>query len=252
MSERTFFNGFIVVWFILALLIFRRLLSTPATYGRYVEKSAGRSIPAGWGWMIMESPTVIVFGAMFLAGNHSNTSTAMAFLLMWMAHYVQRTFIYPFLLRGGKPMSLLIVVSAIIFNLVNGYINGRYVFELSGGYPDEWLTDLRFLLGASLFVIGYIINRQADWVLRGLRKPGESGYGIPHGGLYRWISCPNYLGEIVTWIGWALATWSLPALAFATWTVANLAPRALSHHKWYRAHFVSYPRERRALLPWLW
>ena len=149
-------------------------------------------------------------------------------------------------------MPLQIVVSAIIFNLVNGYINGRYLFELSDGYPNEWLTDLRFLLGASLFIIGYVINRHADWMLRSLRKPGESGYKIPQGGLYRWISCPNYLGEMMTWIGWAVATWSFPALAFAVWTVANLAPRSWSHHQWYRARFADYPLERRALLPCIW
>jgi len=45
--------------------------------------------------MNMESPTVIVFGAMFLVGNHNDTTTAIVFLSMWMAHYVQRTFIYP-------------------------------------------------------------------------------------------------------------------------------------------------------------
>jgi protein-S-isoprenylcysteine O-methyltransferase Ste14 len=70
--------------------------------------------------------------------------------------------------------------------------------------------------------------------------------------LYRWISCPNYLGEIVEWSGWALATWSLPGLAFAVWTAANLAPRAHSHHLWYREHFEDYPPQRKALLPGLW
>ena len=98
MSEQTFFNGFIVLWFILALAVFRTLSSAPAPYGRYVEKQAGRSIPSKGGWMIMESPAVFMFGVMFLVGNHNNTTTAIVFLLMWMAHYVQRTFIYPFLL----------------------------------------------------------------------------------------------------------------------------------------------------------
>ena len=45
----------------------------------------------------------------------------------------------------------------------------------------------------------------------------------------------------------ALAGW-----AFAVFTIANLAPRALTHHKWYRAQFPDYPPERRALIPGLW
>jgi len=77
--------------------------------------------------------------------------------------------------------------------------------------------------------------------LHNLRAPGETAYKIPQTGFYRWISCPNYLGEIVVWSGWALATWSLPGLAFAVWTVANLAPRARSNHRWYQDNFSDYP-----------
>jgi protein-S-isoprenylcysteine O-methyltransferase Ste14 len=65
------------------------------------------------------------------------------------------------------------------------------------------------------------------------------------------VSCPNYLGEIVEWFGWALATWSFGGLAFALYTTANLAPRALDHHAWYRRQFPDYPADRRALLPHL-
>jgi len=130
--------------------------------------------------------------------------------------------------------------------------NGRFLFTFSGGYPDSWLADPRFILGVIAFIAGFIINRWADRVLRKLRQPGESGYRIPQGGLYRWISCPNYFGEIIEWAGWAMATWSLPGLAFAVWTFANLAPRACAHHVWYHQHFADYPRQRRALIPGIW
>ncbi len=103
-----------------------------------------------------------------------------------------------------------------------------------------------------IFVAGFVINRGADAALRRLRQPGDGGYRVPRGGLYRWISCPNYLGEILVWCGWALATWSLPGLAFALFTAANLAPRARAHHRWYREHFPDYPAERKALVPRLW
>ena len=172
---------------------------------------------------------------------------------MWMAHYMQRAFVYPCLQRGsGKRISLLVVVLGCVFNIVNGYLNGRYLFEFSGGYPVEWMKRWRFLLGGGLFVLGYIVNRRADKILRGLRAPGESGYQIPRGGLFRWVSWPKYLGEIVIWLGWAIATWSLPGLAFAVWTIANLAPRARSHHRWYQAQFPDYPAQRKALLPGVW
>ena len=70
--------------------------------------------------------------------------------------------------------------------------------------------------------------------------------------MYKWVSCPNYLGEMLIWFGWAIAAWSQVALAFALWTVANLAPRARSHHRWYQDKFENYPEKRRALVPGLW
>jgi protein-S-isoprenylcysteine O-methyltransferase Ste14 len=172
---------------------------------------------------------------------------------LWELHYVHRAFIYPLTIRDGhKKMPIAVVLMGLLFNLGNAYVNGRYLFSLSGGYPQSWLHDARFLAGTTLFLAGFIVNRWADLALRRLRKPGETGYRIPYGGLFRWVSCPNYLGEIVEWGGWALATWSLPGLASAVWTFANLAPRARSHHAWYHNNFAEYPAERKALIPWMW
>ncbi|HSM12793.1 MAG TPA: 3-oxo-5-alpha-steroid 4-dehydrogenase, partial [Thermoanaerobaculia bacterium] len=125
-------------------------------------------------------------------------------------------------------------------------------FELAPVYPRSWLVDPRFLAGVALFAAGTWVNRRADATLRALAARGDGEYGIPRGGLFERISCPNYLGEIIVWSGWALATWSLPGLAFALWTVANLAPRARSHHRFYRERFPDYPPERRALVPFVW
>lgn len=253
MSEMAVFPWILAAWLALACLSFVTLLWMPAPYGRYVEQGARRTVPSRWGWVVMEAAAVLVFVATFVTGRHRHTAAAIVFFALWMAHYLQRAFVYPFLQRAGESrMPVAIVACALLFNLVNGYLNGRYLFELSGGYPDDWLRSWRFGLGVALFVVGYAINRQADWTLRNLRPTGGGGYAIPHGGLFRWVSCPNYLGELVLWIGWAVATWSLPGLSFAVWTAANLVPRSRSHHCWYRMRFPDYPRERRALVPGLW
>ena len=84
-----------------------------------------------------------------------------------------------------------------------------------------------------------------------LRQPGETGYKIPRGGTYRWVSCPNYLGEMLQWLGWAIASWSLAGAAFAVFTLANLLPRAIAVHRWYKDEFPDYPPARRAVIPYL-
>ena len=57
------------------------------------------------------------------------------------------------------------------------------------------------------------------------------------------------LGDIIDWIGWAILTWSISGLVFAIWTIANLFPRALAHHKWYQEKFSDYPKNRKAIIP---
>ncbi|MFC2026554.1 DUF1295 domain-containing protein [Chloroflexota bacterium] len=253
MTEQAFFSSLIIGWFILAAVVFLALLFVAAPYGRHARSGWGPAVNNKVGWVMMEAAAPLVFAVCFVFGNNNITITSLIFLGLWEAHYIHRAFIYPPGIRSrNRGMPLAIVGFGLLFNTVNGYLNGRYIFTFSGGYTNEWLADPRFIAGLALFITGFIINKRADRILHNLRKPGESGYRIPHGGLYRWISCPNYLGEVITWFGWAITTWSLPGLAFAAWTVANLVPRARSHHAWYRAHFPDYPPERRVFVPGLW
>jgi len=253
MNEPVFFNNLTIGWFILAVVIFISLLFFVAPYGRYARSGWGPATKNKLGWVVMESAAPVVFAVCFALGDYKNTVTALVFFGLWEAHYIHRAFIYPLSLHGrAKRMPVVVMSSGLLFNAVNGYLNGRYIFTLSGGYPNSWFGDPRFAAGVGLFIIGFIINRRADRTLRHLRRPDESGYKIPYGEMYRWVSCPNYFGEIITWVGWAVATWALPGLAFAVWTAANLVPRARAHHAWYRKHFPDYPPERKVLLPGLW
>jgi len=238
---------------LLAGIVFLLLFFFAAPYGRYSQSGWGPRIGSRTGWIIMEAAAPLVFAICFIFGSNAVTVTTIVFLGFWQFHYIYRAFIYPLRMRSnGRGMPIIIIGLGLLFNTINGYLNGRYIFTFSDKYTSEWLGDPRFIAGLAIFIIGLIINQRSDRILRNLRQPDESGYRIPYGELYRWISCPNYLGEVIIWLGWAVATWSLPGLAFAIWTAANLAPRARSHHKWYQKHFTDYPPGRKALLPGLW
>lgn len=253
MSEEVFHHYLLITWFILAGVIFITLFFIVAPYGRHIEKRRWFSIDSTTGWIIMESTAPLVFAALFWFSPYRNAVPELIFLGLWEAHYIHRAFIYPIERRdAGKRIPLTIVVLGLVFNGVNAYLNGRYLFTFSGGYSMSWLTDPRFAAGVCVFIAGYLINRRSDLILRSLRQPGESGYQVANQGFYRWISCPNYLGEILIWIGWAIATWSWTGLSFAFWTAANLVPRAHAHHQWYRRNFPDYPANRRALIPGIW
>lgn len=222
-----------------------------APYGRHERTGWGPTVPSRLGWVVMESPAVVVFAVFYATGAHPRDPGSLALLAVWMAHYVQRTFVFPFRLHEtGRKLPVSILALALVFNSYNAFINARWISSV-GHYGLRWLSDPRFLAGVAIFACGYGINRWADHVLINLRAPGETGYKIPRGGLYETITCPNYFGEIVEWCGWSLASWSPAGLAFALYTFANLAPRARSHHAWYRATFPAYPVKRRAIIPWL-
>jgi 3-oxo-5-alpha-steroid 4-dehydrogenase 1 len=251
-DEKSFFNALIGCGLLSAAGGFLLLFFVPAPYGRHVRKGWGPTINNTAGWILMELPAALTLPLLVAWGTRPVNRISLVFVLLWELHYLHRTFVYPFRIRGrAKRMPVLILISAVLFNVFNGYLNGRYLGHFAQEYPNAWLMDPRFLAGAFLFLSGFTINIRADRTLFRLRAPGETGYKIPHGGLYRWVSCPNYLGELLEWIGWAIATWSLPGVVFAIWTAANLVPRAWAHHRWYRTTFEDYPPERKAVIPFV-
>lgn len=233
----------------LVVVLVLRFISAP--YGRHGRPGWGPTLSPRLGWVLMEAPALLVFVAVYLLGAHAWEPAPLLLLGTWTLHYGLRAFVYPLRIRGdGRRMPLPIALSGAGFNLVNAGLNARWVSEL-GDYAG-WLRDPRLALGLAVFALGFGVNQWADAALLRLREGAAPGtYRVPRGGLFRYVSCPNYLGEILEWLGWAVATWSLAGLAFAVFTLSNLGPRALSHHRWYQERFPDYPPERRALLPFL-
>lgn len=249
MTETVFFQTILVCFGLFGLVAFIVLMWWTAPYGRYVQSRGGWMLDAKVGWILMEFPACLGMLFWFVVGERHDT-TAIIYLIIWETHYLYRTFIYPFLKRSsGHNMPLLIVCLGLIFNLINTYLNGRYLFHFSTQVLQIGFSSL---FGLCLFLIGLAVNIHSDMILRGLRRPGEKEYYIPNKGLFRFVSCPNYFGEIIEWCGWAILTWSIPGLLFAWLTIANLVPRARSNHLWYKQRFPDYPQNRKALLPFVW
>lgn len=228
-----------------AALVLPLLFFISAPYGRHARPGFGPTMPAKRAWLVMEAPSFFLFAVLWVLNPQWGTPVVTILGCLWLVHYAQRTFVFSVLMRDeNKRKPLLTVVMAIVFNVLNTAGNAVALFDRP--------IDLAFGLGLALFATGMAVNLHADHVLRTLRRPGETGYLVPQGGLYGWVSSPNYLGEILEWVGFALAAQTLAGWAFAAFTVANLAPRALSNHRWYRARFPDYPARRRALIPFLW
>ncbi|XP_069140678.1 3-oxo-5-alpha-steroid 4-dehydrogenase 1-like isoform X2 [Argopecten irradians] len=137
-----------------------------------------------------------------------------------------------------------------MFCMFNGYLQAAYLLQ-HADFGQDWYRNPRFYIGLSIFFFGMFINIQSDHKLRTLRKPGETGYKIPRGGMFTYVSGANFLGEIIEWFGFAVANGTLPTLAFFFSTTASISPRAFQHHRWYKEKFEDYPKERKALIPFI-
>lgn len=243
-------NLICIIWSAVAVATFILLQFVTAPYGRHTAKGWGMEISNKAGWILMEIPSFLIILYFYLSSNQSSYATLLS--MLWLFHYLNRTFIFPFRIRTkGKKMPLAIVFSAVFFNFFNAGLNGYFLANFET-YTTANFTSWNFILGGFLFIIGFIINQISDHILINLRKPEETGYKIPKGFLFDYISCPNLFGEFVQWSGFALMAWNFPATTFLIWTVANLFPRALKHHKWYLENFKNYPKNRKAVLPWVW
>ena len=243
------YQTILFIWIGIAVFVFFLLLKITAPYGRHTSSKWGLLVSNKWAWMNMELPVLVVLLIMLFPHLNSLTIVSWVMIALFCFHYINRIFIFPFRLHTkGKKMPVIIMLSAIFFNVVNGFSFGYY-FSHFANYTNNWFTDIRFISGTIIFFSGLYLNWQADNMLINLRKPGETGYKIPTGWLFDRISCPNLFGELIEWFGFAVLCWNFPAFTFFIWTAANLIPRALSHHKWYKEKFNQYPGSRKAILP---
>lgn len=70
--------------------------------------------------------------------------------------------------------------------------------------------------------------------------------------MFEYVSAANFFGEILEWLGYAIASWSLAGFAFFWFTFCNLGPRGVHHHSDYIKKFPDYPPSRKALIPFIW
>lgn len=241
-------------WLGIAVAVHITMFFITAPFGRHTSDKWGKTINNKLGWVIMESPSLLIMLYFLFSGNSFRSYTWILFIL-WILHYMNRSFIYPARIRSTpKQIPIFIVLNAIIFNFMNAGLNGYYLSRLADpeDYNSNWLSSPHFIIGLGLFLTGAFINLKSDNILIHLRAPGETGYKIPRGFLFNYISSPNLFGEVIEWSGFALMAWNLPALTFMVWTFANLVPRAKNHHDWYYRNFEDYPKERKIIFPFLY
>eukprot|EP01041_Mallomonas_annulata_P003590 gene3590-7134_t len=242
-----------------SIVTFISCLVKSAPYGRYSsQKGWGYLINGPLAWFIMESPNLwmpVLICNLYQANAMLNLPNKVL-LGYFVIHYLHRSILYPLRMPACAPMPCSVLLLAFLYCCWNGFTQSLSLCEVTI-YPANWLSSPQFILGSFIFISGIVCNIHADTTLFALRRKASHDsngiriYAIPKGGLFEFVSCANYTAEIIEWIGFAIACWSLPATAFALFTFCNTAPRAYHHHLWYLEKFEDYPKHRKAVIPFL-
>jgi 3-oxo-5-alpha-steroid 4-dehydrogenase 1 len=292
-----------------------------APFGRFSTPHSVLSIDGIKSWIVMELISPLSF--LVTAYLHPFSPTPLAapsfsspafgitppliLTTLYLIHYLNRGLISPLRSPSRSKSHLIVVVSGIAFNVPNGFLLGAYLTSTSTATyltQQYGLSSPRFWAGIAVWAVGFVGNVYHDEILLNIRRKAiakgkakelENGqparqphYAIPHGGLFSFISFPNYFCEWVEWFGFALAAGPIPDVAllpgagallvaargaqftemgrllapfvdsvsppwvFLIVEITTMVPRAVRGHRWYHQRFKeSYPRERRAVIPWL-
>ena len=247
---------------VMAVIVFVALFYFKAGYGYLSTSKWGPKISNKAAWVIMEAPAFIflLYQTISFAASGVETGNSRTVLYimagLFLLHYFQRSFIFPFLMRGKSKMPVAIMLMGLTFNTLNAYLIGGWLYGQApaGMYGTHWLWSPQFIIGSVVFFTGMAINLHSDHIIRNLRKPGDTKHYIPRKGLYKYVTSANYFGEFTEWVGYAILTWSPAGLLFAAWTFANLAPRAKSLTAKYEEEFGEEYKslKKKHIIPFIW
>ena len=251
------FNTVLSVMALSAVVVFLCLLKVEAGYGVAYTKKWGPAVNNKLGWILMEAPVFFAMLWLWLSSDRRGDTVLVVMALLFLFHYFQRSFVFPFLIKGKSVMPLSVILMGVTFNTLNAYMIGGWLFYVSpvdyyGGM--SWLMSPMFIVGCVMFFVGMAINWHSDYIIRHLRKPGDTGHYIPRGAMFRYVTSANYFGEFLEWCGFALLTFSAAGAVFALWTFANLAPRARKLHQRYEREFGDEYKKlnRKYILPYIY
>ncbi|GAA5847811.1 hypothetical protein JCM3766R1_003211 [Sporobolomyces carnicolor] len=150
----------------------------------------------------------------------------------FVVHYFNRSVVSTLQNPSRARMNILVPVSAVVFNIMNGSTMGIYVAASSSsatGLKSGNEYRALFIAGMAMWLVGFCSNIYHDRVLYALKRDKKNRrdlakdarandrddpkhrYSIPprDKGLYRYVSHPSYLSEWLEWLGYLVATWAL-------------------------------------------
>jgi very-long-chain enoyl-CoA reductase len=175
--------------------------------------------------------------------------TAVLLSLHFVKRELETVFVHRFSL-ATMPARLIIKNSAHYWILA-GLNIAYWVFRPDSSAATQEFNPLFLYAGLALFIGGELGNLYTHLVLRDLRRPGSTDRGIPRGIGFGLVTCPNYMFEVIAWLGIYLVTglnWSV--LLFIVVGMVQMRSWAKKKENRYRKEFgEKYKQKRYSMLP---
>jgi 3-oxo-5-alpha-steroid 4-dehydrogenase 1 len=123
------YNFILIPWLLLAIISFFFLFRINAPYGRFSDNNWGILIGYKIGWFIQEIISPLTFSYFFITGLANKNIISWILFSIWVIHYINRSIIFPLRLSNTSKIPITVIISAIFFNLINGFINGYSYWE---------------------------------------------------------------------------------------------------------------------------
>ena len=168
------FNLFLLAMAVVAVVVFVCLFFVDAGYGKFYQPKWGPSVDNKLGWTLMEAPVFVAMLALWWFSERKTDIVRIVFLFLFEIHYFHRSFIFPRQIRGKSKMPLSIILMGALFNTLNAFMQGGWIFYFSPAdmYGTSWLHGLPFILGTVIFFAGMAVNIQSD-----SESPAAGGHG---------------------------------------------------------------------------
>jgi very-long-chain enoyl-CoA reductase len=255
------FNGSIAHWLCLifavtapALFVIEAKGWGSFGYSKFANRERKFTLPSRLGMFIIYFPAVLLVWLPLLS--HGVTLSAWHLLVAGMvsAHFGKRCLETLFVHKYSGVMHTDSVVMICAMYSTQSWVLGELAAtDVGPGLMPIPGLDVWTSLGFALWLIGVGINFQHHLLLAKLRVPGELEYKLPRGGLFGYVACPHYLGELIGWIGFSLVFRHIGALMLTFVMVMYLGGRSHNTVKWYRERLGDQvPANWKRLVPFLY
>lgn len=222
-------------------------------YSKFADRTRRLAVPSRVGMLIIYAPAAVAGLICHMALGGPWTVWHGITLGLVAIHFVRRCLEVLFVHRysGVTNLGSALMISSLYatVSVLFAWIGATEVDAALLASDD--FTPL-WIVGVSLWVVGSAINIGHHILLARLRRPGETGYVLPRGGLFSRVACPHYFGEIIGWFGLALVFHHVGALVIAVTMTFYLAGRADHTLRWYRQRFESLPAGWKRLIPYIY